>query len=477
MNATRFMRQLALVSALSAFPVAQDRAPAQEQPAASENRQDELITINKIADPGTESFKILRSGDKFELNRYVTKVYHLQNANPFEMIPYIKSIVALEKGSVKTARNYGPDGKIRMWLQVNVPEYQIPYLDQAIAAYDVPNFISAPGFVAFAYKTQHRSAAEITDYIARATGTAEGKRKSDPASNTIYFQESPSDFMRVYSSILFADQPIPQVDMEVTMIEVTNLDNSSLGLYWDAWKSSIGGEFSFDFDNLRVNPAAGPVERSSLQDFGGLVSIDATALASFLNYLSDDGAAKVLVRTNLTVSTGKEGVISSSTGIPGQEGGSEGILVRILPEVAMQSVGLDIEIEMHSPVGVDPENQPIFSDQKYSSHITVSQDQLYKIGGLRRSVTATETRGIPGLKSIPFVKWLFRNEVTIMRRSNVYLFIKPTWTATQLPDATWKDFHRIVDGFTIDDVLKNNPNIQIGPGDAEMLRRYFDNRD
>lgn len=152
------------------------------------------------------------------------------------MFPYIKAIVDLEKGSLNTARNAGPDGNIRAWLQVNVPEFQMPYIDQAVAAYDVPDFISAPGFVAFAYCTQHRSAAEVEAFVTRSTRTGEGKMTSDAATNTIYFQESPSDFKRVFASILFSDIPFPQVDLDLQLVELTQLCQSSLGLFWDAWK-------------------------------------------------------------------------------------------------------------------------------------------------------------------------------------------------------------------------------------------------
>jgi hypothetical protein len=462
----------------------------QAQPAEAENRQDEIINLNRDVEGAVDDFRILRSGDKLELNRYVTRVYPLRYANPFELFPYLKTIVDLEKGSIATARNPGPDGQIRSWIQVNAPEFQLPYLDQAVAAYDVPDFISAPGFVAFAYRTQHRSAAEVEAFVARSTRTSEGKITSDPATNVIYFQESPSDFKRVFASILFADIPVPQVDLDVLLIELTELDQSSLGLYWDAWKASIGGTFEFEFDRTRDNPGSGSAEESSLRSFRGLTSVGAVALAEFLNYLADQGAATILAETTLTVGSGQEGFLDSTIGVPTiayvyskeqdqsllhESGGDfEGIRLRLRPIVAMQSAAMHVEVDVRSPVAISKAGNPVFSSQTYRSDFTIAQGGVYKIGGLERSVLTRQTRGIPGLKRVPYVRRLFSNEVDVIRRSSLYLFVRSRWSAPALPQAYWKDFHNLVQAFTIEDILRENPGLQMSPEDADLIRHYFE---
>ncbi len=471
------------------FALISEKAISQVQPPVATNRQDETITLNRDIGDTVESFRILRSGDKLELNRYVTKVYALKHANPYELYPYIKTIVDLEKGSLITARNPDPNGHIRAWIQVNVPEFQIPYIDQAISSYDVPDFISAPGFVAFAYRTQHRSAAEVEAFISRSTRTGEGKIVSDAATNTIYFQESPSDFKRVFASILFADIPIPQVDLELQLIELTEIDNSSLGLYWDAWKSALGGALTLELNDKRVNPASGSVQESSSREFTGLASVGATALADFLNYLSDEGAATILAETTISVASGAKGILDSTIGVPDiayaydkdqdlsilreSEGDFEGILIRLAPTIAMQSAQMNVEVKVRSPIGISKTGAPIFSKQEYKSDFTISHDELVKVGGLARSVMTRQTRGIPVLKSVPLLRRLTSNEVDLIRQTSLYLFVRPRWSAPKLPDAYWKDYHRIVEAFTIDDILKNNPGLQISARDAELVRQYF----
>ena len=482
---------LAIVSLYITFPMI---GRAQSQPPVATNNQDELLHINRAVEADTDTFRILRSGDKREITHYVSKVYRLEHANPFEIIPYIQSIVNLEKGSVATARNPGPDGEIRMWIQVNVPEYLIPFMDQTVRAYDVPNFISAPGFCAFSYRTQHRDAEVVANFMRISASSNEGRMTSDPITNTIYFQESPSDFRRVYSAIRFVDIPVSQIDLEVQLVELTDNDQTVIGLDWEAWKASIGGDITGRAQYERINPddpALSKVHRNR-QSLDAIASIGATTLARFLNYLIDQGKAEIVIETTLTVSNLETALLQSTTDVadieyvfdPAQDKNilaetdrkQEGVFIRISPIVAMESARLAIEVEINSPVGLTKADLPIYSTQTASSTLTVSQDQLYKIGGLTRGVLADQTNGIPFLKEVPFIKRLFSREAKIVRQTDLYLFIKPVWSAPVLPDRYWADFHGLVEPFDISNLLKENPNLMMSPDDAEVLQNYFDSK-
>jgi type II secretory pathway component GspD/PulD (secretin) len=470
-------------------------AVGQVQPPQAVNNQDERLNFDRAVNANTDEFKILRSDDKQQINQYVTKVYHLEHANPFEIYPYIKGIVSLERGTVATAQNPGPDGRMRRWIQVNVPAFLIPSLDQAIAAYDVPNFISAPGFVAFAYRTRHRNAVEVADFIRGSTLlTPDTKIVADKHTNTIYFQESPSDFKRVYSSILFTDIPQPEIDLELTVVELTEVNDRELGLDWDAWKSLVGGKLTGSANAMLSDTNATPEVSGHGSAWNGAASVGATVLAEFLNYLVDEGKAEVRARTNLTVRNGATGHLDSTSDIantdytaaPNGEGlynldeksrSFEGIDILVSPNVAMQSVGLDVHIKLRSPVGFNDAGNVLFSDQKVESHLTLEDGQLARIAGLKRGVVASKTSGVWGLKLVPLVKYLFSKETDIIRDSEVVVFLRPTWSASKLPNTHWQDFHKLVEAFEIKDLLKTNPHLQMSAEDARILQEYFDEVD
>lgn len=468
---------------------------AQAQPVVADNNQDEVVSLSRPVDADAESFRILRSGDKAELNRYVTKVYPLAHANPFEVLPYLRSIAALEKGSVATAWNPRAGGAPLSLVQVNVPEFQIPFIDAAVKAYDVENFASIPGDVKFSYRTRYRSAVEVADFIRASTLSPDGLIRGDAATNTIYVQDSPSDFRRVLAQIQFYDIPVPQIDLEISIVELTTVDDTVLGLDWDAWKTSLSGKGDVSASRLRTDLDPGDVTTKMTSGYDGLLSLDATTLARFLNYLTDQGKAEIRARTNISVSNGTVAVLTSGTQIPEfqhvfskdqgksnlvetapqpNDPSSEGLTLRATPVIAMDAARMDVDLILRSPVAVGKTGAPIYSDQRVGANLTIAQGQLCKLGGLRRSVEAKERKGFPLLKEIPVVKYLFSSETTIARETELHVFIKPTWSAPLLPTRDAIQGDGVVAPTTFDQLLAQNPNLTIGAEDAALLAKYFE---
>lgn len=476
-------------SILSLIPAA---LAAQSQPAVAENRQDEVVNLDRGVGPGTESFKILRSGDKAEINRYVTRVYNLEHANPYEILPYLRTIASLEKGNVITAWNPQASGKAKAWIQVNVPDFQIDSIDAAVRAYDVEDFASIPGDIKYSYRTKFRNSVEIADFIRTSTLSPDGLIRGDAATNTIYVQDSPSDFRRVLAQIEFYDVPAPQLDVEVSIIELTEVDQTTLGLDWDAWKSALSGGATIASSSSKVEPAAGGVLDAQSRSFDGILSADATAAAKFLNYLVDEGKAKIRARSNLTVTNGTLSTVTSGTDIPvytynfNKDLGKsvlgrtatpvtgEGLSLALVPQIAMQAARLDVAMALRSPVAIDKTGAPIFSEQEIEAQLTLEQNQLYKLGGLRRGVQAVERKGFPVLKDIPGIKYLFSSETRLVRETELYVFVKPTWTAPKVPAMDSMQVDRPLEAKQIDDILHSNSSISISSEDAAVLKQYFE---
>lgn len=471
-------------------------AAAQDQPSVANNNQDEEVNINRAVAEGVEEFKILRSGNKGEINRYVTKVYTLQHANPYEILPYLRTIATLEKGNVITAWNPQANGPARSWIQVNVPDFQIPSIDAAVRAYDVPDFASIPGDVKFSYRTKYRSAVEVANFIRTSTLSPDGLIVGDATTNTLYVQDSPSDFKRVLAQIEFYDIPVAQLDVEVSVIELTEIDQTSLGLDWDAWKTALSGGATKAYVNSRAEQPSGDVLEASSTRWEGLLSVDATTAARFLNYLVDKGKAKILVESNLTVTNGTVATLGSGTDVPAftyvfnkdlgksvltrtaapAAVASEGLSLALVPDIAMTAARLEVALAMRSAVGVNKTGEPIFSDQDMQAELTLTEGQLYKLGGIRRTSSATQRKGLPGLRDVPVLKYLFSNETTIARETELFVFIKPTWTAPLVPAADGIKVDSPMVAPMVADILRANPNISLSPEDAALLDRYFQSR-
>ncbi|MBI5155178.1 hypothetical protein HZA57_08070, partial [Candidatus Poribacteria bacterium] len=96
-----------MLAGLATLPMS---GTAQTQPPAAINQQDEVVTIHLAPgkDPG-DVLEILRTDDKFESNKYLTRAFELHHAGAYELSLVVGQAVSQEKGVVRTALTRPPD--------------------------------------------------------------------------------------------------------------------------------------------------------------------------------------------------------------------------------------------------------------------------------------------------------------------------------------------------------------------------------
>ncbi len=436
---------------------------------AAENEQNEVLNFDRTIKESVDNFRILRTNEKAQMNDYVTRVFELKNAPVMEVVPYVIQAVRAESGAARTLRYKDPaTGQERNFIQVVCPPFQLPGIEQLIKTFDLPGVTSSPGDTRFFYRMQHRSAADVRAILQNSELSAEGSTAIDAATNTLYFRDSASDFGRGLAVVRFMDVPIPQVEFEVEIFELDRDDEDRLGLYWEAWKNSIGGAFKCYRNSV-----------TSVSGFESLITVGASNLAQFLNYLVEQNAAKVVTRTRISVQNGQQAVISSlkripylgysdmtwSNGqlqtpvstpslgtqglmlreeqaLPNQPGGtnqtsstdrgtitgekSEGIYLAITPTIGCRSLSASIVVTVNSLVGFTKLDVPIITERRTVTTATLVPGQVFALGGMDKETVVAETRGIPLLRKLPIVGALFRYNTDVARKSVLIITIKPT---------------------------------------------------
>jgi len=101
-----------------------------------------------------------------------------------------------------------------------------------------------------------------------------------------------------------------------------------------------------------------------------------------------------------------------------------GVNVDLTPQVHENGeVSMHVEVEISSVVGnvnLGGIQQPIISQEKVIHDIRMKDGEVNLLGGLRQSQDSTTLSGIPGLSSIPVIKWLFSSK-TVNRTSQELL--------------------------------------------------------
>lgn len=467
-----WMRRSIAATAVSlslAWPLA---IPAQEQPAAATNAQDEEVNINISTEGDGANLKILRSDDKLEINQYVSYMLELEHAPVYEVLPYASKAVGLEKGTVKSLKYKDPGtGKERNFLQIVTTRDQMDSVIETVKKIDLPEITSSTGTIKSDYRMAYRRASEVAQILQRTSGSSEMKVFADDITNTLYVEDSASDFEREFITVQFYDVPPPQVEFEVRIVEIDEDKSGEVGLDWDAWKYAIGGQFEGTGNYFEGG--------ASFNRLDYLVTLDARVLADFLNFTVQTGTARVVTHSTITATNNVPGVLSSfkrvinpeytvvaapSSGprivtetAPGVSAtfekdrkkqsddelrtvylipnttsyqverpvGDEGLFLLIQPTIARQMVTAEIEVQVNSITGITPQGTPQISDRRTQTTVTLKDGEPLHISGLKRETTTKARKGVPGLKDLPWLRVLFSVEREITRESRLFILITP----------------------------------------------------
>ena len=425
---------------------------------------DEEIRFNRAIKDSIDNFRVLRTDEKSQMNDYVTRVFELKNARCMEVVPYVNQAVRAESGSARTLKYVDPETrKVRNFIQVVCPKFQVAGIEQLVKAFDLPGVTSSPGDTRYFYRMQHRNAAAVQAMLQASELSGEGGSAVDAPTNTLYFRDSSSDFGRDLAVVKFMDVPVPQVELEVVIYEIDESDEAKLGLYWDAWKNMLTGG---------VAAAYGSIARGAGADgFHAIAAVGGPAVADFLNYLVKEGKAKVVTSTRLSVQNGETATLSSLKRIPFQAyaafalnnvpvmgntgwavkaeqsnapnapGGanqrssvdpgtvtgekSEGIYLAVTPTIGTETLSANITVTVNSLVGYTKLDAPIIAERRTDTTATLTPGKVFTLGGMDKETKVKETRGIPLLKSIPVIKYLFSYKADVARKSTLIVTIKP----------------------------------------------------
>ena len=291
-----FLLALALFSSNDLF--------GQQQPPVASNAQDEVVNVIKSADTDVSELTIFRTGEKEQKNEYISEVVELKNAVAFEVLPNVLRAVRLERGTARTVKYKVPGtDETRYFIQVVTTREQMPTIIETIKNLDLPGFVSSTGNMKYHVRMDYRRASEVASLLAATTLSGEGDVTFDDRTNTVYFEDSVSDGLRNIEVIKFYDISPPQVEFEIVAVEISEEDAERLGVDWDAWKTAVGGQFQ-----LTGNEFEGGDDFARLD---ALLTVDARALASFLNYTMTTGTGDIITRTTLVGSNDRPAVFSS----------------------------------------------------------------------------------------------------------------------------------------------------------------------
>ncbi len=266
-----------------------------------------------------------------------------------------------------------------------------------------------------------------------------GKLNEDSRTNSLVITDVPLQFENIEKTIRELDVPVPQVIIEVEIIDVKKTLADQMGMQWTGTMYTLTlasrDGLAFPFQSWMNRDAATQIVT------GGVAAQDGSAI---LQLLTTDTSTRVLARPKiLTLSnetaeikiTGQEAVgtittIDAESGVQNTsaERYEVGVSLKVTPSVNLTTGEITMVLEPTvSSTQVSILGTSYYDPQERSakSTISVKDNQTVVIGGLlRRDLSDTRTK-VPILGDIPFLGALFRHKNKTDSDRELLVFITP----------------------------------------------------
>ncbi len=286
------------------------------------------------------------------------------------------------------------------------------------------------------YGTQHLSPEELTGMLPERF--KKYLRVVDKRSRII-IEAPPVTAEQILMELRWADQPVPQVVLEVLVCVLSPESRLRFGLNLEHGVPVGDALHSFKLHNLALS---GTVTPSAV---GGMFS-DFAVTTHFLQLLAQEGYVKIRAAPRVMAKDGEKAEISigRETYFSVQPESAEvffrqdiekveaGITLEILPVIRGDNVTVTIEraeVSEHvSTSGTGPElasPYPLINRRQVSTTVHVKDGQTIVIGGLNQTQIVDRVNKVPFLGDLPGVGHLFRRIDREEQEAEVVIFISP----------------------------------------------------
>lgn len=279
----------------------------------------------------------------------------------------------------------------------------------------------------------------------------------DEATNLLVIKASPQDYLQIKKVINSIDLVPRQVLIQVMVAEVTLTKSTQFGIEW--WlknnNRSINGIHLNEQAALgtgltspgAVKLGAG-TNNNPLSGFNYMLLNGVGDVVGLMNALSTSGNVNVLSAPSVMASDGKEAkievgneypIVTQTVTVPGTTTTANstsnsvsyrptGIILSVKPHVnASGLVSLTISQEV-SDIGAPVPGglaYPQFTKRKVETEVTIEGGKTLMIAGLIKDNTKNSNNGVPGLKDVPILGYLFGANSDSIDKTELMITITP----------------------------------------------------
>jgi len=433
----------------------------------------------------------------------ITKLYTLKHAEPYALRGYLLMVVKGTKvngNPVQVDAVKFNDG--RGVLLVSAEDYRFENhgkgdsIDEIVAKLDQPNIAYSTGRPLFLYFPKVNAAANLKEMVRNVGAVGNDMEFTggtdvmvvDGGLNALFIAAPPWSMNHIKNQLESYDRPMPEIRLSYQLLEVSTENDDKLGVDFQSWKNndgvdlfSAGGRYR---NNWASTFAAGiNGSHSSRTDF---FNFNPKWNSKYFDFLTSTGRAKVVTQGVIVAKNRRPSQISVGTGLFCEEQNpipdttlndkifpsnpklppeadltlkhgntqttraADGFKFEldVTPVVTGKASILPIKVSGTSLLGWNSNGTPRLNKSAFETEIQVgSGGKDFVIGGIKRTNVIRSVSGIPLLKDIPVLGWVFSTETETTRHSELILIARAEISGPfdRAPDAVRKDAAGIVE--------------------------------
>lgn len=283
-------------------------------------------------------------------------------------------------------------------------------------------------------------------------GKPRGSASMDQHSRSLIITETEDNINKLLILVHDLDKATSQILIEAHIVETTKDTARELGIQWGAISSQVGdfqltpGWFSrfknpLNEDDIvyppNVDLAASEIKGLKPATLGLSVFGNDLLLEAQLSALQRDGKLNILSSPSIATLDNSEAVIESGKSVPVQTVDSNGnptitykdatLNLTVVPHVISdQMIKLNIEAKKDE---VDTANtvlgNPYIIKKLARTQLIVENNATVVLAGLSKETHSGSNAGVPGIKNIPGLGWLFKKDSSAQEFEELLIFITP----------------------------------------------------
>jgi type IV pilus assembly protein PilQ len=271
-----------------------------------------------------------------------------------------------------------------------------------------------------------------------ATFKVRGSISIDTRTNTLIITDTQAKLNQIHELIYELDKVTPQIIIEAKVVEVSKDFSRSFGLDWNLSNASGNTSGYIDDFNVSINEATTGIAGDFT--FFRLFGSSMTALNAQLEASEELGDVRIVSSPRILTLDNKEAVIKQ-----GQEyaylerddtGGSSvkykeiELVLTVTPHVtADKRISMNVNLTKDDVAGfiqLQGDQVPILATNEASTELLVDNNETVVIGGVVKTSQTNDDDGIPLLRGIPLLGYLFSTKAETDNRDELLIFITPS---------------------------------------------------